>query len=61
MHVHDVLVHGRRSTASIDNASMFYRCEGKKASLKDVLGKSNIKSKSHDGSSTRYRLCAILL
>jgi hypothetical protein len=53
MHVHDALVCGRKSTASVENAGRRSRREGKKASLKDVPGTSNIKSKSHRDSSVK--------
>jgi hypothetical protein len=53
MPICDASVHGRRSTASVENASRCSRREGKNASLKDVLGTSNIKSKSHRGSSVK--------
>jgi hypothetical protein len=45
MHVHDALVCGRKSTASVENAS--------RRSVKDVPGTSNIKSKSHRDSSVK--------
>jgi hypothetical protein len=42
VHTCDVSIHGRTSTASAKKAGRRSSCEGKKALLKDALGKSNV-------------------
>jgi hypothetical protein len=53
MHIRDVSVRGRRSTASVGNASRHSRREGTNASLKDIPWTSNIKLKSCGGHSAK--------
>jgi hypothetical protein len=60
MHAHDISVRGRRSTTSAQKAGKCSRREGKKALLEDILGMSNIKSKSRGVSSTKREVAQIL-
>jgi hypothetical protein len=60
MHARNISVHGRRSTASAENAGRRSSREGKKALLKDIPGTSNIKSKSCGGSSAKMEATRIL-
>jgi hypothetical protein len=60
VHARNALVHGKRSATSIENASKRSRREGKKDSLTDVAGTSNIRSKRHRGSSTRREAARIM-
>jgi hypothetical protein len=57
MLVRDVLVRGRRLTASVEYASRSTRHEGKRALLEDVPGTSNIKSKPVEAVPRGGKLC----
>jgi hypothetical protein len=60
MPVHDISIHGKRSTPSARKTSRCSRREGKETILKDVPGMSNIKSKSRGGRSIKREVARIL-
>jgi hypothetical protein len=60
VHTRDISVRCKRSTASAEKAGRHSRREGKKALLKDVLGMTNIESKSRRGNSTKREATRIL-
>jgi hypothetical protein len=60
VHARDGSVCWKRLAVSIENASKRSRCEGKKDSLTDVAGMSNIRSKRRRGNSARREATRIL-
>jgi hypothetical protein len=59
-HAHNALIRGKRSAASIENASKRSRHEGGEDSLTDVVGTSNVRSKRREGGSMRREATQIL-